>query len=76
MQSGYQEFYLREREMGLFEIMSEDDKKNKYPEVFRQYESDPFYWTPPNGESMAQLCLRIDRVLAHACIGNARTKEC
>jgi NAD+ kinase len=59
----YQEFYLREREMGLFEIMSEDDKKNKYPEVFRQYESDPFYWTPPNGESMAQLCLRIDRVL-------------
>jgi NAD+ kinase len=59
----YQEFYLRERELGIFESMPEDGKKNKYPEVFRQYESDPFYWTPPNGESMAQLCLRIDRVL-------------
>lgn len=59
----YQEFYLRERDMGLFEIMPEDDKKNKHPEVYRQYELDPFYWTPPNGESIAQLCLRIDRVL-------------
>jgi hypothetical protein len=28
----YQEFYLREREMGLFEIMLEDDKKTKYEE--------------------------------------------
>jgi NAD+ kinase len=59
----YQDFYLRERDMGLFEIMSEDDKKRKHPEVYRQYEYDPFYWTPPNGESIAQLCLRIDRVL-------------
>jgi NAD+ kinase len=59
----YQEFYLRERDMGLFEIMPEDEKKQKHPEVYRQYELDPFYWTPPNGESIAQLCLRIDRVL-------------
>lgn len=60
----YQNFYLRERDMGLFDIISEDEKKNKYPEVYRQYALDPFYWTPPNGESVAQLCLRIDRVLA------------
>jgi len=59
----YQEFYLRERDMGLFEVMPEDDKKNKHPEVYRQYTLDPFYWVPPNGESIAQLCLRIDRVL-------------
>jgi NAD+ kinase len=59
----YQELYLRERDMGLFEIMSEDDKKQKHPEAYRQYKLDPFYWTPPNGESIAQLCLRIDRVL-------------
>ncbi len=59
----FQDFYLRERDMGLFEIMPEADKKNKHPEVYRQYELDPFYWTPPNGESIAQLCLRIDRVL-------------
>ncbi len=58
----YQEFYLRERDLGLFEMMSEDDKKSKHPEAYRQYELDPFYWTPPNGESIAQLCLRIDRV--------------
>ncbi len=59
----YQDFYLRERDLGLFEIMPEDDKKNRFPEAYRQYRFDPFYWTPPNGESIAQLCLRIDRVL-------------
>jgi len=61
--SWYQDFYLRERDMGLFEIMPEDEKKLRYPEIYRQYEHDPFYWIPPNGESIAQLCLRIDRVL-------------
>ena len=59
----FQDFYLRERDLGLFEIMPEEDKRSKYPEVFRQQELDPFYWTPPKGESIAQLCLRIDRVL-------------
>ena len=58
----FQDFYLRERDLGLFEIMSEDDKRNRYPAAYRQYQQDPFYWTPPNGESIAQLCLRIDRV--------------
>ncbi len=59
----YQDFYLRERDMGYFDIISEEEKKSKYPEAYRQYQHDPFYWTPPNGESVAQLCLRIDRVL-------------
>jgi NAD+ kinase len=59
----YQDFYLRERDLGLFDIMPEAEKQAKYPDVFRQYRLDPFYWAPPQGESMAQLCLRIDRVL-------------
>src|ERR1700677_3754081 len=59
----YEDFYLRERDLGLFDIMPEEEKRTKYPEVFRQYQLDPFYWTPPKGESIAQLCLRIDRVL-------------
>jgi NAD+ kinase len=59
----FQDLYLRERDLGLFEIMPEEDKQTKYPEAYRQYKLDPFYWTPPNGESIAQLCLRIDRVL-------------
>jgi NAD+ kinase len=59
----YQDFYLRERDLGMFDIMPEGEKRTKYPEVFHRYRLDPFYWTPPNGESMAQLCLRIDRVL-------------
>jgi NAD+ kinase len=59
----FQDFYLRERDLGLFEIMPEEEKRTKYPEAYRQHELDPFYWTPPHGESIAQLCLRVDRVL-------------
>lgn len=55
--------YLRERDMGDFDIMSEEDKQNLHPRAFEAYSLDPFYWRPPNGESMAELCLRVDRVL-------------
>lgn len=59
----YQDFYLRERDMGIFDMLPEAEKRGKYPEAYRQYEHDPFYWTPPYGESVAQLCMRVDRVL-------------
>lgn len=55
--------YLRERDMGDFDIMSEEDKRNFYPRAFEAYSLDPFYWRPPNGESVAELCMRVDRVL-------------
>ncbi len=58
-----QDFYLRERDMGDFDIMPEAEKQAKYEASYRAYQRDPFYWTPPNGESVAQLCLRVDRVL-------------
>lgn len=59
----FQDFYLRERDMGEFDLMPESRKKTAHGRAFRLYELDPFYWTPPNGESVAQMCLRIDRVL-------------
>ncbi|MBX4205044.1 MAG: histidine phosphatase family protein [Candidatus Doudnabacteria bacterium] len=59
----YQDIYLRERDIGAFDIISEESKQRDYPKAFAEYKRDPFYWTPPNGESVAQLCLRIDRVL-------------
>ncbi len=57
------DFYLRERDAGLYDILPEDEKMKRYPEEYKQYMLDPFYWTPPNGESIAQVCLRADRVL-------------
>lgn len=55
--------HLRERDMGYYDNMSEQEKRQKYPEAYAQYSLDPFYWTPPNGESLATLCLRISRIL-------------
>lgn len=57
------EFYLRERDWGIFASMSFQERRERYAEDMKRRELDSFFWTPPGGESMADLCLRIDRVL-------------
>jgi NAD+ kinase len=64
------EFYLRERDWGRFGSMSHEERRQRFAEDLRQQELDRFFWTPPSGESMATLCLRIDRVL------NTLHREC
>src|SRR5262245_8607843 len=43
--------------------MSVQDRRVRYVDDMRRRELDAFFWAPPNGESMATLYLRIDRVL-------------
>jgi NAD+ kinase len=57
------EFFLRERDWGVFDVMSFQERRERYAEELKRRECDTFFWTPPGGESMANLCLRIDRVL-------------
>jgi NAD+ kinase len=57
------EFYLRERDWGKIAVMSYEDRDRRYTEDMELRKLDSFFWTPPGGESMADLCLRIDRVL-------------
>jgi NAD+ kinase len=57
------EFYLRERDWGVFDLLSWQERRDRYGEDLKRRELDTFFWTPPGGESMADLCLRIDRVL-------------
>ncbi|MBI4457912.1 histidine phosphatase family protein [Candidatus Uhrbacteria bacterium] len=54
---------LRERDQGKFDIISPLDRARDYPDDphFRQIHGP--YWTPPDGESMVEVC---DRVLATA----------
>jgi NAD+ kinase len=59
----YCEFYLRERDWGIFDVMSYQERRERYADDMRRRELDAFFWTPPNGESIANLCLRLDRVL-------------
>lgn len=65
------EFYLRERDYGDFDVMTEEKRQAEYAADVEKRKNDSFFWIPPGGgESMAQLCLRIDRVL------NTLHREC
>lgn len=57
------EFYLRERSWGELDRMSAEEREKRFSENLQERKRSPFYWRPPNGESMAEMCLRVDRVL-------------
>jgi NAD+ kinase len=59
----FRSFYLAERDWGDLESCPEDERAAKYGEAMRMRGVEPFFWRPPNGESMAEVCLRLDRVL-------------
>lgn len=55
--------YLRERGWGDMEVLPEDARRRRFGDSMRVKIEEPFHWRPPNGESIAELCLRVDRVL-------------
>ena len=59
----YRNFYITERDWGELEICPEDERSEKFSKAMQMHVIEPFFWRPPNGESLAQLCLRLDRAL-------------
>lgn len=59
----FADFFLRERDWGDFDMLPHKERVNKYADAIRRREIDSFYWTPPNGESMADLCIRLKWIL-------------
>jgi NAD+ kinase len=59
----YCDFYLTERDWGELDVCSERERHEKFGAAMHRRKVEPFFWRPPNGESFAQLCLRVDRVL-------------
>ncbi|KAG8465534.1 hypothetical protein KFE25_002841 [Diacronema lutheri] len=59
----YTETFLRERDLGIFDLMSHAERKLKFAEELRRRERDRFFFAPPGGESLADVCLRVDRVI-------------
>eukprot|EP00029_Vermamoeba_vermiformis_P012741 TRINITY_DN7702_c0_g1_i1.p1 TRINITY_DN7702_c0_g1~~TRINITY_DN7702_c0_g1_i1.p1 ORF type:complete len:299 (-),score=101.36 TRINITY_DN7702_c0_g1_i1:13-909(-) len=57
------EFYLRERDQGILAQKSHEERKKSYGEELDKRARDAFYWSAPGGESLANACLRVDRVL-------------
>jgi broad specificity phosphatase PhoE len=59
----YVDFYLVERGWGQLDLMSVEERLEKFPEEMRRKDRDGFFHGPPGGESMPLLCLRVDKVL-------------
>ena len=59
----YVDFYLRERDWGALDLMTNHDRYLHFAKDLERRKIDSFYWNPPRGESMAQLCRRLDRIL-------------
>ena len=57
------DYNLTERDWGDLTSYPEPEREEKFGEVLRGQDVEPFFWRPPNGESFAQLCLRVDRAL-------------
>ena len=55
----YVDHFLREREWGDLDGLSWEEREDQAQDFFRKKAIDPFYGAPPNGESMAQLAIRL-----------------
>lgn len=49
---------------GILGGLSDFQRKLKFSEELERLKREPFFVAPPGGESMAQICLRVDRVLS------------
>jgi len=68
------EFYLRERDQGYLSGTSQQERRRNQQMQFElaRRDLDWFYWAPVGGESIADCCVRCDRVmsqLSHTCQG-------
>jgi broad specificity phosphatase PhoE len=59
-----QEILLRERSWGRVDfVMPESERYERFEAELTARRQDPCYWRPPEGESLAEVCLRMERVL-------------
>jgi len=66
------DFNLRERDGGLFNVIKPTRRDTKYADQQKFYDTQPFFFRPPQGESIADVCQRIKIVLdtlARECDG-------
>jgi NAD+ kinase len=59
----YLEFYLRERDAGTLDAVSNIERETRFAEEQWRRKKNKFFYSAPGGESLADVCLRIDRVL-------------
>lgn len=57
------DFNLRERDGGLFNVITPSEQNCNYSDQQKFYDTQPFLFRPPQGESIADVCIRIKLVL-------------
>lgn len=70
-----QEILLRERSWGHADfVMPESERFEQFAAELATRREDPCYWRPPDGESLADVCLRVEWVLGRLrreCVGQS-----
>lgn len=64
------EVFLRERDWGEMDVISQAEKETHYRQAMEDRRRDGMFWRPPNGESMSNLCIRVDNII------QAMAREC
>lgn len=59
----YEEPFICERNWGLFDRFTAEERAAKFEKDIQSKEIHPFYWAPPRGESLNQLCLRVKSII-------------
>ena len=68
----YTEIVLRERDKGHMDNVSYPEKKTVWKDEMDRRKRDSFYWCPPQGESLAHVCQRVEHTfntLRRDCTG-------
>lgn len=55
--------FLRERNYGRLASLSYEERETRFSKAMEMRKRDAFYWTPPSGESLASVALRVDYIL-------------
>ena len=50
--------YIREHDWGNLDVMTDEERLTKYPEVMGKREINPYYFSAPGGESLADVVIR------------------
>lgn len=50
--------YIREHDWGILDVMTDEERRQKYPDVMRTREMNPYYFAGPGGESLADVLIR------------------
>jgi len=58
------DFFLRERDQGVLQNLSKVEREIQYAAELKRQDTDMFYYAPPGGESIANSCMRVHRVLS------------